>query len=159
MWIPIAAVAVGALVVLALIGHPRHLVRAPLRRRAVGVAALVTTVVADVVTLPGGATGRLAAAALVAWFLLANLHLRGAGLALAGVLVGALPVAVNGAVTVPQRVAEAVGRADGDLGPARRIERPDDALDALGATVPLPGTHRVMRFADLVTAVASETVA
>ena len=124
MWIPIAAVAVGALVVLALIGHPRHLVRAPLRRRAVGVAALVTTVVADVVTLPGGATGRLAAAALVAWFLLANLHLRGAGLALAGVLVGALPVAVNGAVTVPQRVAEAVGRAARCGGPDPGRRRP-----------------------------------
>lgn len=143
------------------------------RRRALPWARLPGLLVAGVLAtaLAGRLGGDTALAVAIAGRLalligvLANLHVTGAGVVAAGLALNLAPLAVDGATPVRRGALVQAGVVDAAEvervafdGP-RRLERPDDALAALGDVVPLDPAATVVSIGDIVIATGVADVA
>jgi hypothetical protein len=103
--------------------------------------------------------------AVLAVFVLANLHLVGMPVVLVGLGLNLLVISLNGGMPVRGEALVDVGLAERDelsqlsFDTGRHLEGPDDRLSFLGDVVPLPLGSQVVSFGDLVLLVGAADVA
>ena len=89
-------------------------------------------------------------------FVASNTHITGVVVIGVGLLLNLVAVGLNGGMPVRGSALVAAGvleedeLATGDLGGARHLETPSDGLAVLGDVLPIPLTHEVVSFGDLI---------